>query len=114
MADEFEVQNVEIVFVKTDPDIIKKLFARLKKECPDTYDDEKKVKALMRYNVWTVGQFCDVSGLKVSTVNNLCRPMFIGGSFELKLDYCYPLRDSGGKGLKMIVRNEKSEKLLKA
>ncbi len=122
MEEEFGVINIEVAFVKTDPEIIKKLFARLNKEgienkARNPYQEEKQVKALMRYNLWTVDQFCDVSGLSVSTVTNLARPSFIGNKLGdklgTKINTCYPFPDSDGRGPKFIVRNEKSEKYIK-
>lgn len=117
MEEEFGLINTEVVFVKTDPEIIKKLFARLSteecKDCKSPYKDEKQVKALMRYNVWTVKQFSDVSGLDVSTITNLARPAFIGNKIGTKLDLCFPYPDSDGRGPKFIFRNEKSERYIK-
>ena len=120
MEEEFGLlSNFEVVFVKTDPELIKKLFARLQKEEKGEashvhpYTDEKQVKQLMRYNAWTVDQFCDVSGLSVSTITNMARPAFIGNKLGTKLDYCLPFSDRGGNGPKFIVRNEKSEAYVK-
>lgn len=109
---------IEIALVKTDPEVIKKLFARLKeesKDCKNPYTDESQVRTLMRYNIWSIDQFCDVSGLKVSSVNNLARPTysFSEKKFNSKLNYCFPHPDSGGNGPKFIVRNEKSEAYIK-
>jgi hypothetical protein len=118
--------NVQIAFVKTDPELIKKLFARLSKErgegCLDPttkepyknpYKEETQVKRLMRYNVWSVDQFCDISGYNVSTVTNLTRPILDVDKLVFKLDVCFPFADAGGKGPKLIIRNEKSEKYIK-
>ena len=115
MEEEYGQVNREVVFAKTDPEIIKKLFARLKEEKPEAYKDEQYVRNLMRYNVWTIDQFCDVSGLSVSTVNNLARPTFSAKENKVcsTLNYCFPHPDSGGKGPKFVVRNEKSEKYIK-
>lgn len=111
------ITTIEVGFVKTDPELIKKLFARLKsedcKDCKHPYKEEKQVKALMRYNVWSVKQFSDVSGFDVSTINNLTRPAVIDGKIGIKLDYCFPFPDSDGRGAKFIVRNSKSEKYIK-
>ena len=109
---------IEIKLVKTDPKIIQKVFARLKEETKKRkhpYIDENQVKTLMRYNIWTIDQFCDVSGLKVSSVNNLARPTFSFNEkkFNSKLNYCFPLPDSDGNGPKFIVRNIKSESYIK-
>ena len=117
MEEESGILTVEVGLVKTDPEIIKKLFERLKAEknsgCKNPYTEEKQVKTLMRYNMWTVNQFVDVTGLSVSTIINMARPNFIGNKMGVKLDTCYPYPDSDGKGPKFIVRNEKSERHIK-
>jgi hypothetical protein len=119
MEQETEVIIPELIFVKTDPELIRKLFARISAETKtkNPYKTERQVKALMRYNMWTVGQFCDLSGLAVSSVTNLARPNFIGNSYGdnigTKIDVCFPFPDSGGRGLKYIIRNEKSERYIK-
>jgi hypothetical protein len=114
MEEEFGLVNIEVAFVKTDPEMIKKLFARLNKEKAEEYKEEKQVKSLMRYNVWTIKQFSDVSGLAVSTITNLARPYYNDEKeLNTRLDYCYPYPDSGGAGPKFVVRNEKSEKYIK-
>ncbi len=117
MEEESGILTVEVGLVKTDPEVINKLFERLKAETPDDcrnpYLDIKQVKTLMRYNMWTVDQFVDVTGMNVSTITNLSRPTFIGNKMGVKLDTCYPFPDSDGRGPKFIVRNEKSEKYIK-
>jgi hypothetical protein len=117
MTEEFGIINVEVARKKTDPEIIKKLFARLSKEdcsgCENPYTEEAQVKTLMLYNVWTVKQFSDVSGLDVSTVTNYSRPAYVGNKIGTKIDICYPYPDSDGKGPKFIVRNAKSEQYIK-
>ena len=115
------ILNVAVAFVKTDPVLLKKLYERMNFEAGHEETDEKwmteaEVKNLMRYNVWTVDQFCNVSGLSVSTITNLTRPYFVGdGSDEVdvKLDICFPFSDAEGRGPKFIVRNSKSEKYIK-
>lgn len=113
------MENLEIEFVKTDPKIIKALFARLSTEdckgCKNPYSDVKQVRTLMRYNIWTIKQFSDVSGLTLSGVNNLLRPSIVGGKLvNAKMDVCFPHPDSDGHGPKFIVRNERSERYIKA
>lgn len=102
--------NIEISLVKRDIELEQKLIGKLQL-------DEvlvPKLKKVMRYNVWTINQFSDISGLAVSTINNLTRPMFdkVSGKMTTGLDFCYPQEYFGGMGTKMIVRNEKSEKYL--
>ena len=112
--DEEVTTNIEVGFVKTDPELIKKLFARLKsKKGKRAYTDEKQIKTLMRYNVWDVNQFSDVSGLDISTINNLTRPQVVEDRIVFKLNSCFPFPSSRGRGSKFIVRNEKSEMYIK-
>jgi hypothetical protein len=107
MEESIGLRIVEVVLVKTDLEIIKKLCKRLKK-------DEVFVRKLMRYNVWTIKQFADISGLGISTITNLARPMDEGdGQIVYRLNYCFPFQDSEGRGPKYIVRDEKSEKYIK-
>ena len=119
MKEELNVEvEVEIGAVKTESALIKKLFARLSTEdckgCKNPYINEKQVKALMRYNIWTIKQFSDVSGLTISGVNNLLRPRIVGGKLvNAKMDVCFPCPDSDGHGPKFIVRNERSERYIK-
>lgn len=117
MEEEFAPLNIQVAFVKTDPELIKKLLARLSAKdcdgCINPYKDEHQVKMLMRYNVWTIAQFCDVSGLAVSSVTNLARPTFSQGKLSVKLNVCYPFPDSDGNGPKFVVRNKKSENYIK-
>jgi hypothetical protein len=117
MENKFGPIKVQVALTKTDPEIIKKLYKRLSAEtcngCRNPYKDEAQVKELMRYNVWTVDQFMDVSGFSVSTITNMARPAFIGNELGTKLDYCFPWPDKNGRGPKFIVRNEKAERYIK-
>lgn len=115
------ILKVKAVLKRTDPAIIKGLYERINFETGYAEKEEKfvtleEVKDMMSYNVWTVDQFCWVSGLSISSVNNLTRPYFTGEGPEdvdVKLDICYPFADPDGKGPKFIVRNAKSEKYIK-
>jgi len=117
MEEEFDLANIEIALVKTEPEVIRRLFARLSSEanngCKNPYKEEKQVRKLMRYNVWTIDQFCDISGFRVGKISNLSRPNFDGTKYVSELDICYPFPESTGKGPKFIIRNEKSEKYIK-
>jgi len=116
------ILNINVAFVKKDPILNKKLYERINFEAGYGETEEKwmteaEVENLMRYNVWTVDQFCNVSGLSVSTITNLTRPFFIkenSDEVDVKLDICFPFSDAEGKGPKFIVRNSKSEKYIKA
>ena len=37
------------------------------------------VSDMMRYNMWTMAQFCDLTGYKPSTITNMTRPNYKGG-----------------------------------
>jgi len=117
MENNFGPLNVTVALMKTDPEIIKKLFERLKsdecKGCKNPYKEISQVKVLMRYNVWTIDQFCNVSGFGVSTITNMARPNFVGNTLGTKLDICFPYPDSNGRGPKFVVRNKKSEQYIK-
>ena len=101
------LKGVECKFVKTDPELIQALVVR-------TGMNEDAVKAMMRYSMFTVNQFSDLTGLSVSHILNKTRPSVINGSVGVELDYCYPFRDKDNDGPKFIVRNAKAEKYLKA
>jgi len=101
------ISNIECKFVKTDPALIDSL-AEARKITPEL------VKKCTRYNVFTVQQFSTLTGLDVSTIHNLTRPSVIGEEVGTKLNYCYPFPDNDGRGPKFIIRDEKSEKYLKA
>lgn len=100
------LSGVECKFVKTDPEIIDAIAARINL-------DPAKVKAMMRYNIFTVKQFSELSGLAISSIINKTRPINRENGWETDLDFAYPFADSKDSGPKFIVRNEKSEKYLK-
>lgn len=101
------IKGVECKFVKTDPALIEALSKR-------TGIDIEKMKGMMRYNAFTISQFAHLTGLAVSTITNKTRPLMIDGKYDTELDYCYLWQDKEGDGPKFVVRNEKSEKYLKA
>lgn len=101
------IQGMKCQLQKTEPELIKAL-------CKRTGMDADKVKTIMLYNVFTVGQFADIAGLAVSTITNKTRPLMIDGKYDTELDYCYLYPDKEGDGPKFIVRNGKSEKYLQA
>jgi hypothetical protein len=101
------ITNVEVCLRKTDPAWIENLAQR-------SGMAPALVKKCMRNNILTVQQFADLCGLDVSTVNNMTRPSVIGEEVGTRLNYCFPFPDKKGRGPKYIVRDEKSEKYLKA
>ena len=101
------LKDVECKFAKTDPTIIEGMSKRL--GIPIDH-----MKHMLRYNMFTVSQFADLSQLAISTITNKTRPLMIDGKYGTELDYCYPYQNKNGDSPKFIVRNEKSEKYLKA
>ena len=102
------ITGVECRFVKTDPEIIEAIAARIGK-------DQARVKSMMRYNVFTISQYSCLSGLAVSTILNKTRPSIVDkttGALGTELDYCHPFHDCDDNGPKFILRNSKSEKYL--
>ena len=68
---------------------------------------------IMRYNMWTMAQFGDLTGYAPSTITNLTRPFYNkAGELVTELDFCYPFKSLEGSGPKFIIRNEKSESFL--
>ena len=100
------IEKTECMFVKTDPALIEKIAKKRKQPV-------EIIRKALRYNIFTVAQFCTLTGLEPGTVNNHTRLSVINGNLESKLDYCHPFPDGSGPGPKFILRNEKSEKYLK-
>ena len=100
------IQGIECRFVKTDPAIVDAISEK-------TNLTKEKVRSMLRYNVFTISQFQDLTGLADSTIRNKMRPSFINGELDTELDYCYPFEHSTNVGPTFILRNEKSEKLLR-
>jgi hypothetical protein len=71
------------------------------------------VKSMMQYNMFTINQFSRLTGLTVSVIHNKIRPILLGETYNTDLNFCYPFSDLDNEGLKFIVRDGKSEKLLK-
>lgn len=102
------IKGMRCQFHKTDPELIKALSKK-------TGIDEDRIKTIMLYNVFTISQFALITNLAVSTITNKTRPLMIDGKYDTELDYCYLYPDKeGNDGPKFVVRNEKSEKYLKA
>lgn len=103
------ITGIECRFIKTDPELLESIAKRIG-------STKKKVKAMMRYNVFTISQFSDLSKLDESTIINKTRPSIIDrttGVLGTALDYCFPFSSIKSTGAKFIVRNEKSERYLK-
>ena len=101
------INGVECKFVKTDIALIESLSER-------TGMSIDMVKTVMRYNVFTMNQFSQLTGKAISTITNMTRPNYKGGILVAELDFCFPFPDKDNEGPKFVVRNSKSEKYLKA
>lgn len=101
------IEETECKFSKTDPQIIEKI-------ATERGIDPEKIKKMMRYNMFTMQQFADLTGMALHSIHGLARPGFAGGKVvEPKINFCYPFPDQTGIGPKFIVRDEKSEVYLK-
>ena len=110
MEDKFGlITGIECKYVKTDSEIIDAIAKR-------TGIDPLRVKSMMRYNIFSVLQYSELSGLAVSSILNKTRPSIVDkrtGAWGTELDYCFPFQDCNDNGPKFILRNEKAEKYLK-
>ena len=108
MDEKIGLVKEQIRLIKKDDELISHLSKKL--DLTDLY--KERLADILRYNVWTVSQFSDLTGLSKPTITNKMRPLYKNGSLVTELDFCYPFADLDGPGPKFIVRNEKSERLL--
>lgn len=68
----------------------------------------------MRYNVWTMKQFADLTKKSVPTITNMTnRPIILDdGQVGVALNHCYPFPGEDHTGPRFIFRDEKSMKYL--
>lgn len=109
MSEKHGLLKTEIRLVKKDEELANRILASL---AMGEGDDQENITEILRYNMWTIQQFADITSLAQSTIANKCRPSFREGNIVTELDHCYPFADLNGMGPKFIVRNEKSEGLL--
>jgi len=66
----------------------------------------------LRYNILTLDQFSDLTGIPRSTISSLISPKVDreNGEIYTKIDSCYPFKNLRTRGQLFIIRNEKSEK----
>jgi len=98
----------EVRLIKRDDELTRRILSERSIEV----EKEERVREMLRYNLWTITQFSDITGLAISTIANKCRPVYKNGVLMTDLDFCYPFADIQGTGPKFIVRNEKSERYL--
>jgi hypothetical protein len=101
------IKGIECGLAKADPKLIEHLAEK-------TGITTERLKEMLRYNMFTVGQFSKLTGLTVSVIHNKIRPVFKDDQYTTDLNFCYPFPDSVEKGPKFIVRDSKAEKYLKA
>ena len=101
------INGVECKFAKTDPSLIESLSER-------TGLSIDMVRAMMRYNIFTMNQYSQLTGRAISTITNMARPNYKEGVLVTELDFCFPFPDKDNEGPKFVIRNSKSEKYLKA
>ena len=101
------IRGIECGFVKADPELTEHIAKK-------TGIPTEKVKEMLRYNMFTVGQFSELTGLTVSVVHNKIRPVLKDDQYNTDLNFCHPFPGTIEKGPRFIVRDEKAEKHLKA
>ena len=99
------LKGIECKFVKTEIEVIQRL-------SEETGIDIERVKLMMRYNIFTMNQFSQLTQLTLATVAHKTTPTIMNREYNTELDFCYPFADNEKSGPKFIVRNEKSEKYL--
>jgi hypothetical protein len=76
-------------------------------------EDKKPILAdMLRYNVLTVVQMAELTGMAVSSITNKTRPFYKHGEILTELDVCFPFASLTEKGPKFIARNDKFKKCL--
>jgi hypothetical protein len=76
--------------------------------------DGERVRNMLLYNMLTVKQVCDLTGLNITTISNKTRPKYNNeGELVTELDFCHAFTDITGSGPKFILRNEKLDLLLR-
>ena len=108
MSDKNGLLKTQIRLVKKDEELIDRIM--IARDFPE--EEREAIIEILRYNVWTIKQFSDLTGFVESTISNKTRPLWRGGELVTELDHCYPFADIEGLGPKFIVRNQKSEAML--
>lgn len=77
-------------------------------------EEQYRVKEALRHNIFTVTMFSDMTGIPLSTVNNKTLiKQKKDGEIYTDLDYTCPWPSLKKFGGKFIIRNSKSEELLR-
>jgi hypothetical protein len=101
------IKGFECKFAKTESELIDMLSLK-------TGFSVDEIKSMMRYNMFTIGQFSKLTKLNISTIHNKTRQVLENGVYNTELDFTYPFSEPGNMGPKFIIRNAKSEAVLKA
>lgn len=99
--------GIKCQFVKKDQSLIDTIVEK-------TGLPPDKVEYMLQYNIFTFRQFSLLSRLTVSTLTNKAKPSIINGTYDTEIDYCFPFQAGDHKGFKFIVRNQKSENILRS
>lgn len=105
------IRGVEIRLVKHDEVLYDHII-----KSRNILDEEQqvKIKDALRYNVFSLSMFSDMSGLAKSSISNKMRVLQdTAGEFYTDLDYTYMFSGIKSLGFKFVLRNEKSERVLK-
>lgn len=105
------IKGVEIRLVKFDESLYNKI---IETRNILSEDDRAVVREALRYNVFSITAFSDISGIPKSTITSKMRPSLdASGEIYTELDYTYLFSGLHNNGFKFIVRNEKSEGILR-
>ena len=99
------IAEIDCRFKKTDASLIASISE--KRGIP-----EDRIKSKMKYNMFTINQFADITGLSVSNILNKTRSSVINGVINTELNFCYPFSDENNEGPKFIVRDAKAEEYI--
>lgn len=111
MENKIGVIEDEIKFVKKDESLARRIIKA--REWNADEETLTKVFDMLRYNMFTVGQFSSLSGLENPTIEYHLRKRFDkDGKVVCNLDCCFPFKNMKSKGPKFIYRNERALKII--
>ncbi|MCK4820592.1 hypothetical protein KA005_32805 [bacterium] len=105
------IEGIEVQFVKFDDDLYNHIITS--RNITDE-EGQAKVREALRYNIFSRLMFSDMAGMPTSSIAHKMMPKFDGkGEIYTGLDYTYPFPCLSKNGFQFILRNEKSEELLR-